>query len=593
MSENAEKIEQLPTRARENSPGPVELADGRASQTNTELEGVVENRTSQLMRAIQELRKEIRERKELERNAKVHNTILRLFLETTSLPEYLERVGKLLRQSVGCRCLGIRALDDNGNIPFAWYEGYGAEFLAAENNLSLKRDNCACIRIIAGRTEPHDALALTPAGSFCTNDIAGFMDGLSSGGESRYRGACLRQGFQTLAVIPIRYGGRAIGAVHIADERQGVLPPRKVKLAESIVPLIGEAVYRFRVEQELKESKTALEEAQRIAHVGNFSWNILTDEVHWSNETFRIFGHPPRFEPTYAKFLQCVHPDDREVFRKSVDEALYQNIPHDLGYRVCLPDGSVRTVHARGEVSIDENGKPVRMVGTVYDITDHIIAEEQMRSLSRRLVEIQEEERRVIARDLHDQVGQSLTMLNILVDRAIRSSPENVGDILSDAKTLARELMGLVREMSLNLRPSILDDLGLLAALTWLFERFTARTGIKVNFEHSRLEADFSWDVRTTAFRIVQEALNNVMRYANASEATVRAEVKENVLRLEIADHGIGFDPGKVATTSTGIRGMEERARLLGGSLVVNSAPGSGTSISVKLPLGAKVAKVE
>lgn len=524
--------------------------------------------------------------KELERHAEIHGAILRLFLEVSSQKEYFDRVTKLLRQSTGCHCLGIRALGEDGSIPFVAYEGFTPEFMATESQLSLETDQCACIRVIGARLEPQDTPAITPTGSFCRNDLSGFFGSLPAEERARFRGVCLNAGFKTMAVVPIRYGDRPIGAIHLADERLGALPLPKLRVVESVAPLIGEAVYRFRVEQELRRSEATLAEAQRIAHVGNWDWNISTGELAWSDEVYRMFGLVPQpSRATYQAFLEYVHPDDREFVEKSVDEALHGGKPYDIDHRIVLPDGSARVVHENGVITFDESGKPARMLGTVHDITEHKTAEEQLRALSRRLVEVQEDERRIIARDLHDRVGQTLMLVSLSIERAARSPAEKTQSILEETRALVKEIIGQVREMSLALRPSILDDLGLLPAFLWHFEHFTVRTNIKVSFEHSDLDIEFPWDIRTAAYRIMQEALNNVARYAGVTEVLVCASVHDNVLSMEIEDHGAGFDPEQVTLTSTGIHGMEERAHLLGGSLTLDSAPGAGTHIAVELPL--------
>jgi len=217
---------------------------------------------------------------------------------------------------------------------------------------------------------------------------------------------------------------------------------------------------------------------------------------------------------------------------------------------------------------------------------------ERLQALSRRLVEVQEAERRHIARELHDEIGQVLTGLKLTLETSMRLRADALKTRLGEAQRLVNDLITQVREMSLELRPAMLDDLGLLAALLWHFERFTAQSRVRVTFKHSELEGRrFASEVETTAYRIVQEALTNIARHAGVSEVTVHLSASQDLLSLQIKDQGTGFDPevSLASGTSTGLAGMRERAELLGGHLTVESAPGAGTRVTVELPLGRRI----
>jgi PAS domain S-box-containing protein len=202
--------------------------------------------------------------------------------------------------------------------------------------------------------------------------------------------------------------------------------------------------------------------------------------------------------------------------------------------------------------------------------------------LSRQLLQAQEAERRSIARELHDEIGQQLTALSLIL-----TSEHPSPDQLSDAHAVVRGLIDRLRNLSLDLRPTILDDLGLIPALVWLFERYTSQTTVSVRFEHSGLEEQrFDPEVETTAYRIVQEALTNVARHAGVREVTVRLWIDDDTLSVMIVDGGRGFDPQRINTrASSGLAGMQERAALLGGEMTIESAVGEGTRLTVTLPL--------
>jgi PAS domain S-box-containing protein len=216
------------------------------------------------------------------------------------------------------------------------------------------------------------------------------------------------------------------------------------------------------------------------------------------------------------------------------------------------------------------------------------VGRERLQTLSRRLVEVQEAERRNIARELHDEIGQVLTGLKLIIEMGLRARPEVLPARLEEARALVSDLMERVRELSLNLRPAMLDDLGLLPALLWQFERYTAQTQIRVSFRHVGLAGRrFTPEVETAVYRILQEALTNVARHAKTGEATVYLWADQDTLTFRVEDRGAGFDPAVVRAkrTSSGLAGMRERARLLDGHLKVESTPGAGTAVRAELPL--------
>jgi signal transduction histidine kinase len=226
------------------------------------------------------------------------------------------------------------------------------------------------------------------------------------------------------------------------------------------------------------------------------------------------------------------------------------------------------------------------VIGISFDITDKKQAEEALRALSRRLVDVQENERREIARELHDEIGQSLTALKLMMNQSARSMDQAVPSSLLDAQVVVTELIRQVRELSLQLRPSMLDDLGLLPTLLWHIERYTIQTQVKVDFEHNGLQRDFPAAVNTAVYRIVQEALTNVARHANTKEVTVRIWADDKTISLRIEDRGCGFTPAALlSSTSTGISGMRERVLLLGGKLNIETSPGRGTCLTAELPI--------
>ena len=212
-------------------------------------------------------------------------------------------------------------------------------------------------------------------------------------------------------------------------------------------------------------------------------------------------------------------------------------------------------------------------------------AEQDMRQLSLRLVEIQESERKALSRELHDHVSQILTALRMELGRAerTRALPTVFAGAIAEAKQLTETIMRTVRDIAMGLRPSMLDDLGLGPALEWHVRDFTRRSGIPVNLTITGDVDRLPDQYRTCAYRVIQEALTNCVRHAKATKVSVTMRLDDHALAFSIADNGIGISPG-VQRTGLGLVGLDERVRELDGTVAVESTSGGGTTIRVEMP---------
>jgi signal transduction histidine kinase len=210
---------------------------------------------------------------------------------------------------------------------------------------------------------------------------------------------------------------------------------------------------------------------------------------------------------------------------------------------------------------------------------------ERLAVLSRRLMEVQESERRHLARELHDEIGQYLTGISLVLNQLERRHSENPGTTVVEVQKVVGELITRVRDLSLDLRPAMLDDLGLLPTLLWLFKHVSPN--IQVDFQHKGAQRRFPPNVEIAAYRIVQEALTNVARHAGVSQARVLVAADDHHLSIGITDHGTGFDTDATlgAGTTAGLSGMRERAEFMGGRLTVESRPGAGTRVHAEFDL--------
>ena len=223
-----------------------------------------------------------------------------------------------------------------------------------------------------------------------------------------------------------------------------------------------------------------------------------------------------------------------------------------------------------------------------------ISGRDRLRDLSQQLVQVHEAERRFIANELHDEIGQNLTGLKLILDSAISTFKHGStnAEPFHRAKDLVEMLIDTVHDLSLDLRPPMLDDLGVLPTLAWHIQRYTEQTNIRVHFDHD-LDERFPTAIEVAAFRIVQESLTNVARHAGVDSVDLRVwfdrQAKE--LYIQVEDKGSGFDYQAVLDNgkASGLIGMQERVVLLGGQLMINALLGGGTILEATLPIEKRI----
>jgi signal transduction histidine kinase len=242
----------------------------------------------------------------------------------------------------------------------------------------------------------------------------------------------------------------------------------------------------------------------------------------------------------------------------------------------------------------DENGISHGSIGLFQDTTERRWAEQRMRELTRRLVAAQEEERKHIAQELHDELGQALTAISLDlagIEKALPlEEPSEIRRQLIDARSLADEVDERISELALDLRPSLLDDLGLLPTLQWYLNRYSQRSGIEVSMEFKGLEMRLSDEIETTLYRVIQEALTNIARHAQANKVLLSLERSAATVTARIQDDGRGFDLEDVRGSSgspsgLGLVGIKDRVSTLGGHVEIHSSSGQGTRIQIEIPL--------
>lgn len=380
-------------------------------------------------------------------------------------------------------------------------------------------------------------------------------------------------------------------------------PPRSPSPAPSSQPDDSDAQHDLfsvhkRTAADLRRALAQLTESQALARMGSWEWDIATGSMLWSDELYRLHGvNPTDFRTSYENTLEFVHPDDRARAEEIVSRAYREGGSYVFEHRVVLPDGSIRWWESRGTALTDGSGAPIKLVGTVHDITEQKAAVDslarsraQLRDFAGRLRSASEKERSFIAREIHDELGQALTALKMDLFSLRRGLPAAIRAQLEpeteDMAALIDGMVDKVRTLATELRPAVLDSLGLAAAVDWAVRQFTRRTGIRCALdlptEPLEIDADRSIDV----FRILQEALANVARHAEASIVRVHLRATPAELVLEVYDNGRGISPSAIdSVASFGLLGMRERALVWGGEIGISAVPQGGTCAVVCIPL--------
>jgi PAS domain S-box-containing protein len=348
-----------------------------------------------------------------------------------------------------------------------------------------------------------------------------------------------------------------------------------------------------RAEAALRESEERLRLAFVGAQEGVWDWNLETDAVVYSPRWKQMLGYEEdEIEPNVREWERLLHPDDMPAARQ-LNESVQRGAPTYEGeFRLRHKDGRYIHVLSRGfPVRREPGGPVVRIVGTHFDLTErhHREAERARSELLARLVFAQEDERRRIAREMHDQFGEQLTSLSreiALLKEACASQSELSGYVQA-LEGISQQLDRDVDHLVWQLRPTALDDLGLRAALANYVQDWSKRVKIHAELHMSGLmDERLPPDAETTLYRIAQEALTNVARHSRATSVDVMLERQSDCVLLIVEDNGVGFEPddGESAGGGFGLLGMHERAALVGAKVQIESSHGKGTTVLLRLP---------
>jgi signal transduction histidine kinase len=354
--------------------------------------------------------------------------------------------------------------------------------------------------------------------------------------------------------------------------------------------------------------------ALEAAALGTWRWNAELDRLEACTRTAELLGLPPQSPADetavwrYEDLFGAIHPGDRAPLNDAVQQCLRADRPFEVEFRTVRKDGSIHWVRLVGRCQrIEENG-PRFLQGVIADIDDRKQADARHNALLRRLAQAQEDERRHIARELHDQIGQTVTGLAFGLkglEQGLEQTLES--DFRGEEKaqpliervhwlrSMTAEVGRDLHRVAANLRPATLDDLGLEKALRAYATDWSERYGVPVEIQSIGSGSRLPAETETVIYRVVQEALTNVLKHASASFVGILLEFKGGYLRIIVEDDGQGFDAAAMLAENgglsgdnvphLGLSGIRERVSLIGGSMMIESSPGVGTSLYVQVPV--------
>jgi PAS domain S-box-containing protein len=419
--------------------------------------------------------------------------------------------------------------------------------------------------------------------------LASALPGLHEEEASPEKEYLRQHGAMSAALVPLTAGGEALGFISfVSTKRQVPWADDVIKQMRALAEIFSNALRRKRADEVLRESEGRFRLVADNAPA--LIWMAGTDKLYtFFNKGWLDFTGRSMEQELGEGWASGVHPDDLERCLGIYSRAFDAQADFEMEYRLQRFDGEYRWIVDYGAPRFESNGTFRGYIGSCIDITDRKLSETSLRELSGRLIHAQEEERTRIARELHDDLSQRMALLSISLEQFEQGIPDLSSEArqqLHDIAEVATEVSSSVHDLSHQLHPPKLDILGLVVSLQGLCREFSGQHKLQVQFDHSDVPIQIPKDVTLCLFRIVQEALRNVVKHSGAAEAKVELSSHDDGIDLCISDSGVGFDPESVKGESgLGLVSIRERLRLVGGHLVVESEPSHGTRIRVRVPL--------
>lgn len=560
---------------------------------------------------------------------RITNRLLEIGNSHSSMRPLLDSFTAEIKAITGCQAVGIRVLDEQGNIPYQSSAGFSPGFYREENDLSIHKDSCVCVDIISGNRKPHLRPYYTDYGSFLMGSITRHRAAHPRPtGQKPGRGACRLFGYDTLALIPILQGERVLGLIHLVDSRADVVSQAMVSLLEKIAMQLGTALSRVQTEELLQSYRYRLEEMvqERTSQLRQLN-EKLTAEVSQRQEISEELRHSrDKLRLMIAQMPCIVWTMDKELRYTSMSGAGLKTAgrqPSDLvgktifeysptfteasplvralrralkGQANTCEQGSIlnnRMFLVHSEPMYDNDQSICGVVGVSVDITEqkraqHELAakEQRVHDLVKAYIKAQDDEREWLSLEIHDRIIQPMAAVFQqlqgalpLIDECPDSRP-NLERAVELTDTVIRETRAVMKE----LHPTTLNRYGLPKLINEELKHFKAETGCRTRFNLTDNYQGYP-TLEKTFYRVFHEALLNIRKYARASQVTVSLKKIDDKLELRVTDNGIGFEPEKLTDEPGGLICMRRRTELLGGSFNIRSRPGKGTKIVSRLPV--------
>jgi len=365
-----------------------------------------------------------------------------------------------------------------------------------------------------------------------------------------------------------------------------------------VVATVRDVTERREEQDKLQQSEALLSQAEQMTNCGSWETNLKTGQVTFSKNLLQFYSLRSAAEWNIEAYWAKIHPVDRKGAHDSLVRAMAECKPFEYTVRYRVPNGSYRVHSVRAIHIPGPDGRAERSIGVVQDITDQMHKEEELRRLSARLLQLQDEERRRIARDLHDSVSQKLLAINLSLthaSQAVGAKNRQGRQALADTRKLVRDLSRGIRSLSYLLHPPMLEELGLASAIEEYARGLSHRSGINLKLDIAKDIGRLPAESEMALFRIVQEALSNIQKHSGSSSGRIRLTRENGDVVLKVSDRGRGMEadappqqPVSPETLGVGILGMRERMKQLGGRLDIRFGR-RGTTVTARLPIQANL----
>lgn len=374
------------------------------------------------------------------------------------------------------------------------------------------------------------------------------------------------------------------------------------------------ALEKFRMKREreaylenLIANEKMLKQAEELAYFGSWEMDIITKTCKWSDEMYRIYGYEPgEIQPSLDIFLKHVHPDDSGTIDKKFNGYLPENDTVDLEFRIINKHNIIREIHGRRVIERNPGGEPVKQLGFIQDVTERkdtakklltslndvsklekdLIKHqlEQQKLITEVTINAQEKERNELAKELHDNINQMLAIVKMYLHVA-KEDKSATDEMVDRCCTIVEQAIDEIRKLSKSLLAPSLGDIGIFEALNDLVQEMNLSRKFNVNLDlENRNYQTLDSNIELMLYRIVQEQLNNIIKYALAKDVKITLKISPATIFLSIYDNGNGFDTKKKAN-GIGLKNIRSRVEFYSGTVNINSSPGNGCIIEITIPI--------